>query len=161
MNDVALLKIESATKAARISDTGELVRGEEVFTLGYPLLQIQGQDQKASFGRVNALTGIGGDIRHVQIDIPIQPGNSGGPRVDSKGQVVGVVTATLSQLATLRATGSLPQNVNYAVKSDYLIPLLHNSLKDKWSKTGSIQKSRSMAELVKELESSVVLVMVR
>jgi S1-C subfamily serine protease len=161
VNDVALLKIESATKAARISDTGELVRGEEVFTLGYPLLQIQGQDQKASFGRVNALTGIGGDIRHVQIDIPIQPGNSGGPLVDSKGQVVGVVTATLSQLATLRATGSLPQNVNYAVKSDYLIPLLHNSLKDKWSKTRSIQKSRSMAELVKELESSVVLVMVR
>jgi S1-C subfamily serine protease len=161
VNDVALLKIESATKAARISDTGELVRGEEVFTLGYPLLQIQGQDQKASFGRVNALTGIGGDIRHLQIDIPIQPGNSGGPLVDSKGQVVGVVTATLSQLATLRATGSLPQNVNYAVKSDYLIPLLHNSLKDKWSKTGSIQKSRSMAELVKELESSVVLVIVR
>ena len=161
VNDVALLKIESTTKAARISDTGELVRGEEVFTLGYPLLQIQGQDQKATFGRVNALTGIGGDIRLVQIDIPIQPGNSGGPLVDSKGQVVGVVTATLNQLVTLRATGSLPQNVNYAVKSDYLIPLLHNSLKDKWSKTGSIQKSRSMAELVKELESSVVLVIAR
>ena len=160
-NDVALLKIESATKAARISDTGEPVRGEEVFTLGYPLLQIQGQDQKATFGRVNALSGIGGDIRLVQIDIPIQPGNSGGPLVDSKGQVVGIVTATLNQLVTLRATGSLPQNVNYAVKSDYLIPLLHTSLKDKWSKTGSIQKSRSMAELVKELESSVVLVIVR
>ena len=110
---------------------------------------------------MNALSGIGGDIRLVQIDIPIQPGNSGGPLVDSKGQVVGIVTATLNQLVTLRATGSLPQNVNYAVKSDYLIPLLHTSLKDKWSKTGSIQKSRSMAELVKELESSVVLVIVR
>jgi S1-C subfamily serine protease len=160
-NDVALLKIESATKAARISDTGELLRGEEVFTLGFPLLEIQGQDQKATFGRVNALSGIGGDIRLVQIDIPIQPGNSGGPLIDSKGQVVGVVTATLNQLVTLRATGSLPQNVNYAVKSDYLIPLLHNSLKDKWRKIGSIQKSRSMAELVKELESSVVLVIAR
>ena len=123
-NDVALLKIEADSIPLTLRPSTSARKGGEVFTLGYPLVNIQGQEQKVTFGRINALSGIQGDIRYLQIDVPIQPGNSGGPLITEEGHVVAVVTATLNQLGTLKATGTLPQSVNYAVKSEYFLPLL-------------------------------------
>jgi S1-C subfamily serine protease len=160
-NDVAVLKVEASTQPLSVVSNNNLARGEDVFTLGYPLVVIQGQDQKATFGRVNSLSGIADDIRFVQIDVPIQPGNSGGPLINSNGEVVGVVTATLDALVTLRLSGRLPQNVNYAVKSDYLAPLLRSVLVDKWeSKPASVEK-KEVRDLIKNAERSVALVIAR
>ena len=61
INDIALIKVNAKTKPLLISDTGRMTKGEEIFTLGYPLLAIQGQEQKATFGRINALSGIKND----------------------------------------------------------------------------------------------------
>ena len=44
--------------------------------------------------------------------------------VDGRGNVVGVVVAKLSQRAALAATGTLAENVNYAVKSSYFLSFL-------------------------------------
>jgi serine protease Do len=89
-----------------------------------------------------------------------QPGNSGGPLLDKNGQVVGLVTAMLSQLNTLRRTGVLPQNVNYAVKSDYLIPLM--SAKNIELKSVAITESKSsFSELIYTSEDAVVLILVK
>lgn len=158
-NDIALLKIEKATQPIPIASQFSRSKGDEVLTLGYPLVSIQGQEQKASFGRINALTGIKDDIRFLQIDIPIQPGNSGGPLLDDRGLVVGVVTATLNQLIALRASGSLPQNVNYAVKSDYIMPLLnmHSIGNLDTGKYGQL----SMKDIIASREASVVLVIAK
>jgi serine protease Do len=43
--------------------------------------------------------------------------NSGGPLLDLSGNVVGVVSARINELAVAEATGSLPQNINFAIKS--------------------------------------------
>ena len=56
--------------------------------------------------------------------MPVQPGNTGGALVDERGNVVGVVSAKLSARAALAASGALPENVNYAVKSSYLLILV-------------------------------------
>ena len=133
----------------------------EVLVLGYPLIALQGQEQKATVGRINALSGFQGDVRYFQIDAPIQPGNSGGPLLNARGEVVGVVTATLDPVGTLRATGSLPQNVNYAVKADYMIPLLRAALGDQWSLLSGVAPQREMSEIVERAEGSVFLVIVR
>lgn len=125
-------------------------------TLGYPLVALQGQSQKASFGRVNSLSGIQDDIRFIQIDVPVQPGNSGGPLLDNEGNVVGVVTATLNQLVTLRESGTLPQNVNYAVKSDYVIPLLPDS-----KEVVIDGRPDEFPDIVLKKESAIVLVVTR
>lgn len=159
-NDVALLKVEATTRPLLIVPTDITNRGDEVFTLGYPLIAIQGQEQKATFGRVNALSGLKDDIRYLQVDVPVQPGNSGGPLIDARGQVIGVITATLDQLAALRESGSLPQNVNYAVKADYVLPLVRRYLPGAAGKTGA-GASRPMSELIKSSEDSITLIIAR
>jgi len=88
VDDVALIKVSAVTKSLPILEKHNILKGEEVYTLGYPLVQIQGQEQKASFGRIKSLTGIKGDIRFFQIDIPVQPRNSGGPLINTRGQIV-------------------------------------------------------------------------
>jgi S1-C subfamily serine protease len=157
VNDVALLKVDAVTSALRVSDSRLVERAQDVLTLGYPLVSIAGQEQKATFGRVNALSGIQGDIRFLQIDVPIQPGNSGGPLIDRSGAVIGIVTETLNQLVTLRASGALPQNMNYAVKGDYIMPLLPRSP----AISPEQLKLKEFTTVVKEAEKSVVMVIAK
>jgi len=123
-NDLAVLKTEMKGRPLRLTSARASMRGDEVLTLGYPLPDIEGETQKATFGRINATVGLEDDARYLQIDIPIQPGNSGGPLLNRRGEVIGVVSATLNSGAVFRATGILPQNVNYAVKADYIAVMI-------------------------------------
>lgn len=123
-NDVALLKAEMTGTPLYLGSATGLQRGQEVMTLGYPLVEMQGESQKASFGRVNSLSGLEDDVRYVQMDATIQPGNSGGPLLSANGQVIGIVTATINQRTVMAAAGTVAQNVNYALKMDYVLPLL-------------------------------------
>ena len=66
---------------------------------------------------MSALSGPGGDASFLQISVPVQPGNSGGPLVNDEGDVVGVVVASAAAPAFFQVTGGLPQNINWAVKS--------------------------------------------
>ena len=126
LHDIVVLQADVSGAPISIGDSDRVGVADEVMTLGYPLIQQQGQAQKATFGRVNALSGVGDDERFLQIDVPIQPGNSGGPLFNSRGEVVGIVTATLDDIETLANAGVVPQNVNYAVKAKHLEPATRN-----------------------------------
>ena len=65
-------------------------------------------------GEIASLAGAADDPRYFQISLPVQPGNSGGALVDARGNMVGIVAAKLDAVTALAATGSLPENVNYA-----------------------------------------------
>lgn len=155
-HDFALLKVDGSFQPLPIGSSATVARADEVFTLGFPVVSIQGNAQKATFGRVNALSGLGDDPKFIQIDVPVQPGNSGGPLISRDGNVVGVVTMTLDQISALRATGSLPQNVNYAGKIDGAAPLLKSV-----GVRGRQPAGRSLQALVQDYEKSVVLVIAR
>ena len=58
--------------------------------------------------------------------MPVQPGNSGGALCDAAGRVLGVVAAKLDERVAYKTSGSLPENVNYAIKSAYLLALLES-----------------------------------
>src|SRR5262249_12710634 len=120
-NDLALVRVGMASRPIPIAAAGP-AKGDEIAALGYPVAGALGTEMKATFGRVNALSGARDDPRVLQIDAPLQPGNSGGPVLNSRGEAVGVVLSTFSTVRAVRATGgALPQNVNYAVKADYLL----------------------------------------
>ena len=80
--------------------------------------------------------------------------------MDERGNVVGVVSARLSARAALAASGSLPENVNYAVKSSCLLSFLESvpevSAKLKEPET----KERKFEEVVKSAEQAAVRVLV-
>lgn len=123
--DLALLRIKRHTPIfLSPAETGSLSAGQRVFTVGYPAMQILGADPKFSEGAINSLSGLGGDASFMQVSVPIQPGNSGGPLVTESGELAGVVLMTAKVSAFLAVTGTLPQNVNWAVQADYLLPLL-------------------------------------
>jgi len=160
-NDVALLKAEGKFPALPIAPSRGVMLGESVFTIGFPNIDLQGFAPKLTKGEVSSLTGAQDDPREFQISVAVQPGNSGGPLVNQHGNVIGIVEARLSDIATLRSTGSLPQNVNYAVKSSVLNVLLE-SLPEISAKLKEPNpaKDRKFEDVVKEVESAAALVLV-
>jgi S1-C subfamily serine protease len=94
--------------------------GESVVALGFPLTGLLATQANVTTGIVSATAGLGGDARYLQITAPVQPGNSGGPLLDDEGLVLGIVSAKLDALATAKASGSLPENVNFAIKTSVI-----------------------------------------
>ena len=99
--------------------------GEEVTALGYPYLGALSQGLTVTGGNVSALLGIDGSQDKLMISAPVQPGNSGGPLLNAQGAVIGVVVARVNDLAILKETGTLPQNMNFAVPNGPLTDFLH------------------------------------
>lgn len=128
-NDIALLRVSDVDMlppALAVSEKKTSI-GAEVFTIGYPHTDIMGSQPKLTSGIVNALSGFQDDKRTFQVSVAVQSGNSGGPLINMNGEVIGIVTSKLSAMKVFRWTGDLPQNVNYAMKSRYLLDLLQNS----------------------------------
>jgi S1-C subfamily serine protease len=123
-NDLALLVVDRVSKGLRISPSTADLKGEEVFAIGFPMPGVQGQESKITNGIVSSMSGIKGVETWMQISAAIQGGNSGGPLVTPKGEVVGVVVATVNAKNILERSGSILQNVNYAIKSEYVLEFL-------------------------------------
>src|SRR5690349_10627293 len=102
----------------------------------------------------------GNDARYFQISVPVQPGNSGGALVDERGNVVGVVSAKLSPVAAFRTSGALPENVNYAVKSSFLLSFLESVPEVSAKLKEPISKDQKFEDVVKSAEQAAVLVLV-
>ena len=98
--------------------------GERVVAIGFPLAALMGSKAKLTSGDISSLSGIADDPREFQFSAPIQPGNSGGPLLNSSGQAVGIVTSKLNWLPVAKASGAIPEGVAYAVKVAYLRPML-------------------------------------
>jgi S1-C subfamily serine protease len=136
--------------------------GEKVFTLGFPLGEILGKSAKFSDGTISSLTGLLGTANMFQINNPIQPGNSGGPLFDQHGNIIGIVLATLDAKFFYEHLDTIPQNVNFAIKSDYLISVISllpesDSI---LSRKGSLQ-DKAQEEQVKALMPYITTICVR
>jgi len=117
-NDLALLKTEMGRADVAVFRAGAYVRqGDGIVAFGYPLATALASEGNLTTGAVTALAGMRDDSRMIQISAPIQPGNSGGAVLDMSGHVVGIVVSKLNALRVAQATGDVPQNVNFAIKT--------------------------------------------
>lgn len=108
--DLVVLKISAAGWPALTLGSSEAVQvGESVYAVGNP----QGLEGTFSQGIVSSIREVGTD-KLLQITAPISPGSSGGPVLNTKGEVIGV------SVATFRGG----QNLNFAIPSSYLKTLL-------------------------------------
>jgi S1-C subfamily serine protease len=99
--DLAVIRLRNSRtipKPVAIGSSADLKVGQFAFAIGNPF----GLDQSLTFGVISALhrrlpTSSGHQISNViQTDAAVNPGNSGGPLLDSSGRVVGVNTAIIS-----------------------------------------------------------------
>jgi len=161
-SDLALLRVsglEDIVSPLVLANSGSVRQGSRVYAIGFPLPLVMGMQPKLSEGIISSTAGLLGDLRMYQISTPVQPGNSGGPLLNDRAEVVGVVTGSLNA-ANMMKEGIIPQNVNYAVKINNICNLIDNCGLDVSFGESPYDKSLSAADVMDITRKAVVFIMV-
>ncbi len=124
--------------------------GEDVYTIGFPRDEVvYGQ------GYLSSRTGYAGDTTAYQLSIPVNPGNSGGPVMDSRGQVIGIISG--------KQTGI--DGASFAIKTDALLKSISAIPMDSLDSKLTINRKNSLSGLkrtdqIKKIQEYVYLVKV-
>ena len=155
-NDLGLIRLSQPIRdTAKLRGGRPARKGERVSNYGYPLFGQLADSATITQGNINNLSGLGNDSRFIQFDAPSQPGNSGGPVLDSSGNVVGVASHILSKKYADR-TGHIAQSVNFAVKS-YLVEGFLSSNNVSFEKAESTEELK-LPDIAEKAEKFTVLV---
>ena len=128
--------------------------GTKIYTFGYPkALTGMGKEIKVTEGIISSKSGYNGDITKYQITAPIQGGNSGGPLFDDKGNFIGINSSKFNSDET--------ENVNYSIKSSYVMNLIDVLPKSIDLPSSSKLQSLPLTEQIKEISKYVVLIKVK
>ncbi len=152
--DLAVLKINDSSFRLPplpydLKEKDNAALGEEVYTLGYPRDEIV-----YGKGYISSETGYLGDTNSYQVSIPVNPGNSGGPLIDNKGRILGIVTGKQSP----------SDNIAFAVKSSFLLSML-DSIPDEYNRRALLREKNvfqhlSRIDQIKKLQPYIFLVKV-
>ncbi|AMM50147.1 hypothetical protein TH61_01725 [Rufibacter sp. DG15C] len=155
VRDLALLQVVDTAfhgfgKLPYSFKSSESDLGERVFTLGYPR-----EDLVFGDGTLSSKSGVYGDTSSYQISIPLNPGNSGGPLLDDRGNMIGVISGKM-----LGVDGAA-----FAVKSAYLLTLLEQLPASRLPQPVNLPKTNSLAgtsrpQQLKKLQDFVYMVKV-
>jgi len=124
--------------------------GEDVYTIGFPRDEVvYGQ------GYLSSRTGYAGDTTAYQLSIPVNPGNSGGPVIDSRGQVIGIISG--------KQTGI--DGASFAIKAEALLKSISAIPMDSLASKLTINRKNSLNGLkrtdqIKKIQEYVYLVKV-
>jgi S1-C subfamily serine protease len=147
--DLALLKSDAKPKNYLNISKDNVNKLENIYVAGYPLGKGLSDDLKFTQGIVSSIKGYQDNSNEIQIDAALNPGNSGGPIVNSAGQLVAVAVSGITKA----------QNVNFGIKSKAVLDFLNtNSVK---VSPGIFNFNKSNSSLQKLLEESTVYIYCR
>ena len=159
VNDLAIIKIfdmnfDGLNELAYNFKTRTSDVGTKVYAYGYPMaLSLMGKEIKITDGMISSKSGIDGDITTYQISATIQPGSSGGPLFDDKGNLIGINSSGLARLGS--------ETTGYTIKSNYVLNLIDVLPKSIDLPSSTKLQSLPLTEQIKELSKYVVLVKVK
>ncbi len=106
--DLAVLKIDAQElRPLALGRSAGLSLDTDVRIAGYPLSDLLGESIKVTRGSVAGKLERDG-LPRIQLDASLNPGNSGGPVLDTQGRVVGIVTAKIEPAQTTRIGIAIP-----------------------------------------------------
>jgi regulator of sirC expression with transglutaminase-like and TPR domain len=109
--DLAVIRADlKDLPALELGNSDDIKQGREVVSLGNP----RGLEYSIAHGVVSARRDVAGQTAMIELRMPIEPGNSGGPLLDTNGRVQGVVTLK----------SAVTDNLGYATPINALKPLL-------------------------------------
>lgn len=154
VSDIAILRIEdeivrnnwSAPDYSINYNMGDV--GENIFALGYPLINTMGEEIKLTNGIISSRSGYEGDVTNYQISVPIQPGNSGGPMFNEDGEIIGIICAKHTEA----------ENAGYAIKTSYLKNLIESVSSLNIVPSTNKLKGKPLKDQVKAIKNSVFLI---
>ena len=150
-HDLTLLKIETiGLSEAPIGYAGAVRLDEEVIVVGY---QFGLREVSVSHGRISAVRTKGVN-RVFQVDAAVNPGNSGGPVFNSRGELIGIVTTKFSH-----PSGIPPEGMGFVVPISYATPLLANVPDFDFAAIGrgrKASKKKDMETTVREMARTTV-----
>jgi S1-C subfamily serine protease len=115
--DIAIVKVAGFDlPSATLGNSNNLQVGEPILTMGSPL----GLQGSVTTGVVSSVRDdpFGGGFKMIQTDASVNPGNSGGPLVNQKAEVVGIIRYKIGGT----------ENLNFAVPVNYLRGMLEAPL---------------------------------
>jgi S1-C subfamily serine protease len=115
VNDLAVIKIDTRIplEVLEIGDSSAVRLGESVHVIGYPFGTLLGSQVSIAEGIMSSRREFMG-VEYLQTDAAINPGNSGGPLVNFAGEVIGINTSRLEEVA-----GRAAQGIGLAISSNY------------------------------------------
>lgn len=154
-HDLALLKIQgSEFKKVKFGNVMEVSRQEEVWAFGFPFSESLGSSLVVSKGFITSLP-MEGKKQIFMTDATVNPGNSDGPLVNKKGEVIGII---ISKLLVKRGDFTVSEGMNFATPISYAFTLLAYIPNFDFSAIGKATENLSPKEIDRLLESSTVLI---
>lgn len=126
-NDLALLRGDFRPQTVFPLSESNPDLLQDIYVAGYPFGMSVSSGVKVTRGIVSSLAGLADNFSKMQIDAALQSGNSGGPILDDKGNVVGVAVSKLDVKFAIKNFGSIPENTNFGIKSSVVRSVLDSN----------------------------------
>ncbi len=150
VNDLAVLKLKDGQiKPLTLADSDKVEIAEGVHVIGFPLAKALGGKVKVSRGALSGIM-INADGKRLQIDASVNPGNSGGPVLNDRGEVIGIASSKLA--------GDGISGIGFAIPINTAVKLLEDLKIDFRQAKPDRGRDMSGPQLVRQVSGGVLLV---
>ena len=127
-DDLALLEIDTPFPEGAVMPVSDIVDpppGRSAIVMGYPMINLFGDEQPAlTEGIVAKSNGLGDDPNTFQLTAKLNKGNSGGPVFDKRGHLLGVAVGKTDTASIYQKSGTMVEDMNIGIKGGRILGFL-------------------------------------